>query len=208
MKSIRKFAICLLTAMLALLVLTACDGTASTAQITWETSRTKQYYESHGVTGDNVFLQATISSSGLQGEYIFTRNDECAYIKCRVGAFSQFFFTDADGYVYTTSQGYETWKREDSYSTVGQKLVRAGYTLIVPNEQNVESIKTEEVVFFGKQYTAETLRLNVNGSAFQNIYYYGENGLEMVESTNMIYKIVSLKSVPDEKLLKVPEKWY
>lgn len=206
MKSIRKVAVCLLTAMLALLVLTACDGTASVTQTTWETSRTKQYYESHGVTGNAISIKATVSSAGVQGEYIFTRNDECAYVKSKAGTIIQIWLTDAEGYVYATSEGYSNWTRHEPNSIYGDyaNLIRAGYSFIIPNEQNVESVKTEEVVFFGKKYTAENLRLNVNGTPFQNIYYYGENGLEMVESMNAIYKIVSLSGVPDPDLLKVP----
>lgn len=56
MKSLRRKAISILTGLMAILMLTACSG--GTAAVTWETSRTKQYYESHGVTGQDISLQA------------------------------------------------------------------------------------------------------------------------------------------------------
>lgn len=208
MKSIRKFAICLLTAMLALLVLTACDGTASVEQITWGASRTKQYYEGHGVTGNNIFMKATISSAGLQGEYIFTRDDKCAYVYEKTGSTSLIWLTDEDGYVYAKSEGYDTWTTHEPNSIYGDyaQLIRVGYVFIVPNEQNVEAISTGKISLKGKEYTTETLHLNVNGSPAICIYYYGSNGLEFVDYNNGRFKMENLSGVPNAELLKAPKK--
>ena len=99
MKSLRRKAISILTGLMALLMLTACSG--GTAAVTWETSRTKQYYESCGVTSQNISLQVTVSASGQQGEYFFTRNEEFAYAETRIANLKAKILTDTEGNVYT-----------------------------------------------------------------------------------------------------------
>lgn len=118
MKSLRRKVISILTGLMAFLMLTACDG--GTAAVTWETSRTKQYYESHGVTGQNISLQTTVSASGQQGEYFFTRNKEFAYAEINAANGSLIFLTDTEGNVYATQAGNDDWTKHAPGSFHGQ----------------------------------------------------------------------------------------
>lgn len=211
MKSIRKKAIGILIALMAFLMLTACSG--GTAAVTWETSRTKQYYESCGVTGQNISLQATMSISGMQGDYFFTRNNEYAYIDTCIAGEQTRVLTDKEGYVYLNMDNEEYWSKGAPNTQIGQmsNIIWAGNQFVIPTAQNVMNISSEKVSMKQKMYTAETIKMNVNGTPANYTYYYGTNGLEFVEgsvaNTNMGFKIEKISSVPTKEFLKVPDKW-
>ena len=210
MKSIRKKAIGILIGMMVLLMLTACDG--GTAAVTWETSRTKQYYESYGVTGQNISLQATMSTNGMQGVYFFTRNNEYAYIDASNAGQQVKLLADKEGYVYFNIDRAEYWEKGAPDTQFGQmsNLIWAGNSFIIPTAQNVMTVSSEKVSMNKKMYTAETIKMNVNGTPVNYTYYYGTNGLEFVEGsvagTNMGFKIEKISSVPAKEFLKVPDK--
>ena len=145
MKSIRKKAIGILIGMMVLLMLTACDG--GTAAVTWETSRTKQYYESYGVTGQNISLQATMSTNGMQGVYFFTRNNEYAYIDASNAGQQVKLLADKEGYVYFNIDRAEYWKKGAPDTQFGQmsNLIWAGNSFIIPTAQNVMTVSSEKV---------------------------------------------------------------
>lgn len=211
MKSIRKKAIGTLIGMMVFLMLTACDG--GTAAVTWDTSRTKQYYESYGVTGQNISLQATMSTNGMQGVYFFTRNNEYAYIDASNAGQQVKLLADKEGYVYFNIDRAEYWKKCAPDTQFGQmsNLIWAGNSFIIPTAQNVMTVSSEKVSMNKKMYTAETIKMNVNGTPVNYTYYYGTNGLEFVEGsvagTNMGFKIEKISSVPAKEFLKVPDKW-
>lgn len=208
MKSLRRKVISILTGLMAFLMLTACDG--GTAAVTWETSRTKQYYESHGVTGQDISLQATVSASGQQGEYFFTRNEEFACAKIRSANQSMIFLTDTKGNVYATEAGNDNWTKHTPGSFYGQltNIIWAGYQFVIPTAEIVENVTSEKVSRNEKEYTAETIRMSVNGTPAIYTYYYGKNGLEFVESSEARFKITKLSGVPATEYLKTPAKWH
>ena len=208
MKSLRRKVISILTGLMAFLMLTACDG--GTAAVTWETSRTKQYYESHGVTGQNISLQTTVSASGQQGEYFFTRNKEFAYAEINAANGSLIFLTDTVGNVYATQAGNDDWTKHAPGSFHGQltNIIWAGYQFVIPTAEIVENVTSEKVSRNEKEYTAETIRMSVNGTPAIYTYYYGKNGLEFVESSEARFKITKLSGVPATEYLKTPAKWH
>ena len=211
MKSLIRKAIFILTGLMAILMLTACSG--GTAAVTWETSRTKQYYESHGVTGQDISLQATMSTSGMQGDYFFTRNNEYAYIDVNIPSQQVKLLADKEGYVYFNIDNAEYWAKSAPDTQFGQmsNLIWAGNYFIIPTAQNVMNVSSEKVCMNQKMYTAETIKMNVNGTPANYTYYYGINGLEFVEGsvagTNMGFKIEKISSIPAKEFLKVPDKW-
>ena len=208
MKSLRRKVISILTGLMAFLMLTACDG--GTAAVTWETSRTKQYYESHGVTGQDISLQAIMSESGQQGEYFFTRNEEFAYAEIRIANLNAKILTDTEGNVYTTQTGYDGWIKFAAGSPNSQvtKLIWVGHQFVIPTAEIVENVTSEKVSRNEKEYTAETIRMSVNGTPANYTYYYGKNGLEFVESSEARFKITKLSGVPATEYLKTPAKWH
>ncbi len=211
MKSLRRKAIGMLTGLMAFLMLTACSG--GTAAVTWETSRTKQYYESYGVTGQNISLQATMSTNGMQGVYFFTRNNEYAYIDASNAGQQVKLLADKEGYVYFNIDNAEHWAKSAPDTQFGQmsNLIWAGNYFIIPTAQNVMNVSSEKVSMNQKMYTAETIKMNVNGTPANYTYYYGTNGLEFVEGsvagTNMGFKIEKISGIPAKEFLKVPDKW-
>lgn len=212
MKSIRKKAIGILIALMAFLMLTACDG-GTDAVTTWDTSRTKQYYESYGVTGQNISLQAIVSAVGMKGDYFFTRNNEFAYIDVSFGGDRTLSLADKEGYVYLNSRGDDYWVKAAPNSDLGllSKIIWAGDQFIIPTAQNVMTVSSEKVSMNQKIYTAETIKMNVNGTPANYTYYYGANGLEFVEGVingaNVGFEIKKISSVPTKEFLKVPDKW-
>lgn len=208
MKSLRRKAISILTGLMALLMLTACSG--GTAAVTWETSRTKQYYESCGVTGQDISLQATVSTSGQQGEYFFTRNEEFAYAETRIANLNAKILTDTEGNVYAAQTGYDGWTKYAAGSPNSQvtKLIWVGHQFVIPTAEIVESVTSEKVIRKETEYTAETIRMSVNGTPANYTYYYGKNGLEFVESSEARFKITKLSGVPATEYLKTPAKWH
>ena len=212
MKSLRRKAICILTGLMAFLMLTACSS--GTAAVTWETSRTKQYYEGCGVTGQDISLQATMSTSGMQGDYFFTRNNEYAYIDVSIPSQQVRYLADKEGYVYLNIDNEEYWIKGAPNTQVGQmsNIIWAGNQLIIPTAQNVMSVASEKVSMNQKMYTAETIKINVNGTPASYTYYYGKNGLEFVEGAvngmNIGFEIRKISGEPMKEYLKVPEKWY
>lgn len=212
MKSIRKKAIGILIALMAFLMLTACDG-GTDAVTTWDTSRTKRYYENYGVTGQNISMQATMSTSGMQGVYFFTRNNEYAYIDASIAGQQVKLLADKEGYVYFNIDRDEYWRKGAPDTQFGQmsNLIWAGNSFIIPTAQNVMTVSSEKVSMNQKMYTAETIKMNVNGTPANYTYYYGTNGLEFVEGsvagTNMGFKIEKISSAPTKEFLKVPDKW-
>lgn len=211
MKSLRRKTISILTGLMAFLMLTACSS--GTAAVTWETSRTKQYYESHGVTGQNISLQATVSAVGIKGDYFFTRNNEFAYIDVSFSGDRTLSLADKEGYVYLNSRGDSYWVKAAPNSDLGllSKIIWAGDQFIIPTAQNVMSVGSEKVSMNQKMYTAETIKMNVNGTPANYTYYYGANGLEFVEGaidgTNVGFEIKKISGEPTKEYLKVPEKW-
>lgn len=208
MKSLRRKAISILTGLMAFLMLTACSG--GTAAVTWETSRTKQYYESCGVTSQNISLQATVSASGQQGEYFFTRNEEFAYAEINIANQSMICLTDTKGNVYATVAGNDNWTKHTPGSSYGQltNIIWAGYQFVIPTADNIEDVVSEKVNRNGIEYTAETIRMSVNGTPASYTYYYGKNGLEFVESSEARFKITKLSGAPTTDYLKIPAKWH
>ena len=212
MKSIRKKAIGILIALMAFLMLTACDG-GTDAVTTWNTSRTKRYYESYGVTGQNISMQATMSTSGMQGVYFFTRNNEYAYIDASIAGQQVKLLADKEGYVYFNIDNEEYWAKSDPNTQFGQmsNIIWAGNQFIIPTAQNVMTVSSEKVSMNQKMYTAETIKININGTPANYTYYYGANGLEFVEGaidgTNVGFEIKKMSGEPTKEYLKVPEKW-
>lgn len=212
MKSIRKKAIGILIALMVFLMLTACDG-GTDAVTTWDTSRTKRYYESYGVTGQNISMQATMSTSGMQGVYFFTRNNEYAYIDASIAGQQVKLLADKEGYVYFNIDNEEYWAKSDPNTQFGQmsNIIWAGNQFIIPTAQNVMTVSSEKVSMNQKMYTAETIKININGTPANYTYYYGANGLEFVEGaidgTNVGFEIKKMSGEPTKEYLKVPEKW-
>ena len=70
MKLRKRLAAVLLSAVMILTGLTACDGTtpAGPAELTWQNSRTKKYLDTKGITAQEYTLTADMMASGQKVE--------------------------------------------------------------------------------------------------------------------------------------------
>ena len=70
MKLRKRLAAVLLSAVMILTGLTACDGTtpAGPAELTWQNSRTKQYFDAKGIKAQEYTLTADMMASGQKVE--------------------------------------------------------------------------------------------------------------------------------------------
>ena len=210
MKLWKRFAVALLAAEMVLALLTACGGSGP-APASWDSSRTKRYYQSHGVTGENVSLKAALKTPVATGSYVFTRDENNAYLNLKFVDSDQEMFMAKDGCVYTNDDHGETWRRYQPDSDTGRmaSLLRAGYVLILPTDQNVAAFAAGNVTLKDETYYAETLKLDTNGAYSTYRYYYDTDGLAFVEVVDsaMTIEVTELSGTPDAALLQVPQKW-
>lgn len=213
MKCWKRLAAALVVAGMMLAMFTACGAANGTGEVTWDKSRTKQYYESNGVTDEKIALKATVSNAGRQGVYEFTRDGARAYMSHDFGESDNIrWFTDTSGYVYggTIRSGY--WNRFEPESSYGStaNIIQAGGEFIIPTAKNTASITAGKETLNGKTYFVETLKMDVNGSYYEYSYYFDSNGLSFVQAGGKgvfqgTFVITKLSGTPNSELLKQPK---
>lgn len=165
MKLRKRLAAVLLSAVMILTGLTACDGTtpAGPAELTWQNSRTKQYFDAKGIKAQEYTLTADMMASGQKVELKYAiRGKQAGYET----AVDHKLRVDADGNVYLIgSRGgnKEWWKypagspTADSYAA----SIRACYGYFtLPTDQNVGSISAGKYKKDDKTYDTETLKVH------------------------------------------------
>ena len=165
MKLRKRLAAVLLSAVMILTGLTACDGTtpAGPAELTWQNSRTKQYFDAKGITAQEYTLTADMMASGQKVELKYAIKGKRAGYETAV---DHKLRVDADGNVYLIgSRGgnKEWWKypagspTADSYAA----SIRACYGYFtLPTDQNVGSISAGKYKKDDKTYDTETLKVH------------------------------------------------
>ena len=114
MKLRKRLAAVLLSAVMILTGLTACDGTAPAgpAELTWQNSRTKQYFDAKGITAQEYTLTADMMASGQKVELKYAIKGKRAGYET---AADHKLRVDADGNVYLigfrgSNKELEWWK--------------------------------------------------------------------------------------------------
>ena len=99
MKLRKRLAAVLLSAVMILTGLTACDGTAPAgpAELTWQNSRTKQYFDAKGITAQEYTLTADMMASGQKVELKYAIKGKRAGYETAADSKLR---VDADGNVY------------------------------------------------------------------------------------------------------------
>ena len=144
MKLRKRLAAVLLSAVMILTGLTACDGTtpAGPAELTWQNSRTKQYFDAKGITAQEYTLTADMMASGQKVELKYAIKGKRAGYETAV---DHKLRVDADGNVYLIgSRGgnKEWWKypagspTADSYAA----SIRACYGLAPFRQENTKKM--------------------------------------------------------------------
>ena len=210
MKLRKRLAAVLLSAVMILTGLTACDGTtpAGPAELTWQNSRTKKYLDTKGITAQEYTLTADMMASGQKVELKYAiRGKQAGYET----AADHKLRVDADGNVYLIgSRGgnKEWWKypagspTADSYAA----SIRACYGYFtLPTDQNVGSISAGKYKKDDKTYDTETLKVHQENIYATYTYCYDGNELSFILVEPIVgMENIELKPVADEAVLAIP----
>ena len=211
MKLRKRLAAVLLSAVMILTGLTACDGTtpAGPAELTWQNSRTKQYFDAKGITAQEYTLTADMMASGQKVELKYAIKGKRAGYETAV---DHKLRVDADGNVYLIgSRGgnKEWWKypagspTADSYAA----SIRACYGYFtLPTDQNVGSISAGKYKKDDKTYDTETLKVHQENVYATYTYCYDGNELSciLMESAGGMMNNIELKPTADEAVIAIP----
>ena len=210
MKLKKRLAAVLLSAVMILTGLTACDGTAPAglAELTWQNSRTKQYFDAKGIKAQEYTLTADMMASGQKVELKYAiRGKQAGYET----AADHKLRVDADGNVYLIgSRGgnKEWWKypagspTADSYAA----SIRACYGYFtLPTDQNVGSISAGKYKKDDKTYDTETLKVHQENIYATYTYCYDGNELSFILVEPIVgMENIELKPTADEAVIAIP----
>lgn len=209
MKLRKRLAAVLLSAVMILTGLTACDGTAPAgpAELTWQNSRTKQYFDAKGITAQEYTLTADMMASGQKVELKYAIKGKRAGYETAADSKLR---VDADGNVYLigfrgSNKELEWWQypagsqSAESYAP----FIRAceGYFML-PDAESIGSIAAGEY----KDYYTETIKLHQNGVYATYTYCFEGSELSciLMESAGGMMNNIDLKPVADEAVLEIP----
>lgn len=209
MKLRKRLAAVLLSAVMILTGLTACDGTAPAGptELTWQNSRTKQYFDAKGVTPQEFTLTADITVSGQKAGLKFAVKGKQAGYEFGVtnGRISR---VDDDGNVYrdVSNAGQKEWWQYPAGSQSAESyapFIRAceGYFML-PDAESIGSIAAGEY----KDYYTETIKLHQNGVYATYTYCFEGSELSciLLENASGMMNNIELKPTADEAVIEIP----
>lgn len=210
MKLRKRLAAVLLSAVMILTGLTACDGTtpAGPAELTWQNSRTKQYFDAKGIKAQEYTLTADMMASGQKVELKYAIKGKRAGYETAADSKLR---VDGDGNVYLIgSRGgnKEWWKypagspTADSYAA----SIRACYGYFtLPTDQNVGSISAGKYKKDDKTYDTETLKVHQENVYATYTYCYDGNELSFILVEPIVgMENIELKPTADEAVIAIP----
>ena len=212
MKLRKRLAAVLLSAVMILTGLTACDGTtpAGPAELTWQNSRTKQYFDAKGIKAQEYTLTADMMASGQKVELKYAIKGKRAGYET---AADHKLRVDADGNVYLigfrgSNKELEWWKypagspTADSYAA----SIRACYGYFtLPTDQNVGSISAGKYKKDDKTYDTETLKVHQENVYATYTYCYDGNELSFILVEPIVgMENIELKPTADEAVIASP----
>ena len=209
MKIWKRFAAALLAAGMVLAMLAACSDGGGTP-LSWETSQTKKYFESKGITGKEYTFKAKMAYSGTKSNVVYTVKDNQFYLSWPMSGPGE-ILRDAQGNYYTRDQNRtdSTWVKyaADSEWAKNYGSLVAAEIFVVPTDDNVGSVVSGSYRMGGKNYSTETIRIHENNSYQTCIYGYDGNELSfiLVEATgSAMLTELELSKTADTALLTPP----
>ena len=213
MKIWKRFAAALLAAGMVLAMLAACSDGGGGTPLSWETSRTKQYFESKGVTPAEYTFKAKMAYSGTKSDVVYTVKDNQFYVSWPVSECGE-TLRDAQGNYYRKDQNSadSTWVKYAAGSEWAKNYgsLVAAEIFVVPTDDNVGSVVSGSYRMGGKNYSTETIRIHENNSYQTCIYGYDGNELSfiLVEATgSAMLTELELSKTADTALLTPPTKF-
>ena len=207
MKLQKRFAAVLLCAVMVLAALTACSGGSVPTKLEWANSRTKQYFDTKGVTPQEFTLTADITVSGQKAGLKFAVKGKRAGYEFDITN-GEKMRVDDDGNVYrkVSYSSINEWWQYPAGSPSAESYaasIRAcsGYFML-PDAESVGSIAAGEY----KDYYTETIKLHQNGVYATYTYCFEGNELSciLMESANGMMNNIELKPTADEAVIAIP----
>ena len=115
MKIWKRFAAALLAAGMVLVMLAACSSGGGGTPLSWETSRTKQYFESKGITGKEYTFKGTVEGVGEMDNVVYCVKDEQYYLKESYNDRTDEIIKDAQGDYYCKSSSDSAYDKDTGY---------------------------------------------------------------------------------------------
>lgn len=209
MKLRKRLAAVLLSAVMLLTGLTACDGTAPAgpAELTWQNSRTKKYLDTKRITAQEYTLTADMIASGQKVELKYAIKGKRAGYEFDVTN-GQKWRVDDDGNVYreVSNSSYHEWWQYPAGSPSAESYVPSiracsGYFML-PDAESVGSIAAGEY----KDYYTETIKLHQNGVYATYTYCFEGSELSciLLENASGMMNNIELKPTADEAVIAIP----
>ena len=215
MKIWKRFAAALLAAGMVLAMLAACSDGGGGTPLSWETSQTKKYFASKGITSNEYTFKAKMAYSGTKSDVVYTVKGNQLYLSWPVSGFGE-ILRDAQGNYYTRDQDSadSTWVKYAAGSEWAKNyapvLVAEISFFTVPTDDNVGSVVSGSYRMGGKNYSTETIRIHENNSYQTCVYGYDGNELSfiLVEATgSAMLTELELSKTADTALLTPPTKF-
>lgn len=212
MKLQKRFAAVLLCAIMTLMMLTACSGSSGPAptKLEWANSRTKQYFDTKGVTPQEFTLTADITVSGQKAGLKFAVKGKWAGYEFDVTN-GQKWRVDDDGNVYreVSNSSYNEWWKYPAGSPTADSYaasIRACYGYFtLPTDQNVGSISAGKYKKGDKTYDTETLKVYQENVYATYTYCYDGNKLSFILVEPIVgMENIELKPTADEAVIAIP----
>ena len=214
MKIWKRFAAALLAAGMVLAMLAACSDGGGTP-LSWETSRTKQYFESKGITSKEYTFKAKMAYSGTKSDVVYTVKDNQFYVSWPASGSGE-ILRDAQGNYYRKDQdsAESTWVKYAAGSEWAENyapmLMAEISFFTVPTDDNVGSVVSGSYRMGGKNYSTETIRIHENNIYRTCVYGYDGNELSfiLVEAAgSAMLTELELSKTADAALLTPPTKF-
>lgn len=213
MKLQKRFAAVILCAVMALAALTACSGGPAPTKLEWANSRTKQYFDTKGVTPQEFTLTADITVSGQKAGLKFAVKGKWAGYEFDVTN-GQKWRVDDDGNVYrdVSNSSYNEWWQYPAGSPTADSYaasIRACYGYFtLPTDQNVGSISAGKYKKDDKTYDTETLKVHQENVYATYTYCYDGNELSFILVEPIVgMENIELKPTADEAVLEIPSEY-
>ena len=211
MKIWKRFAAALLAAGMVLAMLAACSDGGGGTPLSWETSRTKQYFESKGITGKEYTFKGTAEGIGGMGNVVYCVRGEQFYLGESYDRRVVDIIKDAQGDYYIMYSDEGKWHKWAKGSTEAKDIEDnyAKYLFELPTKENVGSIKADEpYTFNGKSYYVETIKTHENRKFLTRSFLYEGNELKYIlfnVGSEAMFTNIDVNSTVDDQLFKAPE---
>lgn len=212
MKIWKRFAAALLAAGMVLAMLAACSSGGGGTPLSWETSQTKQYFASKGITSKEYMFKGTVEGVGEMGKVVYCVKGEQFYLKESYSDRTVEIIKDAQGDYYgKSSDDKDIWYKWAKGSAEAKNVEDnfAKYLFELPTKENVGSIKADEpYTFNGKSYYVETIKTHENRKFLTRSFLYEGNELKYIlfnVGTEAMLTNIDVSPTVDDQLLKAPE---